>query len=71
MVPIERVEHEQTIEWIIDLWLAIHGGDPELGRIARGALVYSLTTAERSDAALRGAVVSDMKAAVEALAQRK
>jgi hypothetical protein len=24
----ERIEHEWTIEWVIELWLRIHGGDP-------------------------------------------
>lgn len=28
MIPVERVAHVRDAAWLIELWLAIHGGDP-------------------------------------------
>jgi hypothetical protein len=41
-VRVERVEHEWTIEWVIELWRRIHGGDPapdEIDKLGADILV--------------------------------
>jgi len=57
--------HIKDIEWIISLWLAIHGGDPAPGIVSEGEAAKAAAALIRAAAAHLPA--AQQKAVVEAL----
>ena len=76
----ERIEHQWTIEWVIELWLRIHGGDPvpdAIDKVSADILVNLAVhniagklPAEQSGREIQAIALRNLQASVKSLQER-